>query len=101
MKKFLLWVLFFLIPFLYSVYICAQPKKGKDCSTTCFSSEVVSIEKISDTCNSYELKVSYSGDCTHALSHYTVAVPCGEIENVWNSENWAQEIGTDPTTGLS
>lgn len=101
MRRFLLRVLFFLIPFLYSVYVCAQPKKEKDCSTTCFSSEVVSVEKISDTCTSYELKVSYSGDCAHALSHYTVAIPCGEVENVWNSQNWAHVIGTDPTTGLS
>lgn len=101
MKKLLLWVLFFLLPFFYSIYVCAQPKKERDCSTTCFSSEVVSVRNVSETCSSYELKVSYSGACAHALSHFAVAVPCGKIENVWNSENWAQEIGTDPTSGLS
>jgi len=101
MRKLLLWVLFFLLPFLYSIYVCAQPGKEKDCNTTCFSSEVVSVEKISDTCTSYELNVSFSGDCAHALSHYTVAVPCGNIQGIWNSEGWAQEIGTDPTTGLT
>ena len=101
MRKLLLWFLFFLLPFLYSVYVSAQSKKERDCSTTCFSSQVVSVERISASCSSYELKVSYSGDCAHALSHYTVAVPCGKIEHIWNSENWAQVIGTDPTTGLS
>lgn len=100
MRKLLLWLLFFLLPFLYSVYVCAQPGKQKDCSTTCFSSEVISVEKLSDECARYELKVSYSGDCAHALSHFTVAVPCGAIENIWNSGHWAQEVGTDPTTGL-
>ena len=100
MRKLLLWVLFFLIPFLYSIYVSAQSRKEKDCSTTCFSSEVISIQDISETCKSYELKVSYSGACAHALSHFSVAVPCGTIENIWNSANWSQEIGTDPTTGL-
>lgn len=96
-----MWVLFFLIPFLYSVYVSAQSKKERDCNTTCFSSEVVSVEKVSDTCTAYELKVSFAGDCAHALSHFSVAVPCGKIENIWNSQNWALEIGTDPTTGLA
>lgn len=101
MRKLLLWFLFFLLPFFYSVYVSAQSKKERDCSTTCFSSEVVSVQKISASCTAYELAVSYSGDCAHALSHYTVAVPCGKIENLWNSENWAQVTGTDPTTGLN
>ena len=100
MTKLLLRSLFFLIPFLYSIYVAAQPRQEQDCSTTCFSSEVVSAEKISGTCTAYELRVSYSGSCAHALSHYTVAVPCGTIESVWNSENWAQETGQDPTSGL-
>ncbi len=101
MKKFLLRALFFLIPFLYSIYVSSQPGKERDCSTTCFSTEVVSIEKISTTCTSYEFKVSYSGRCAHALSHFTVQVPCGRIEDLWNSENWKQVFGTDPTTGLT
>ncbi|MGC1240846.1 MAG: T9SS type A sorting domain-containing protein [Chryseosolibacter sp.] len=101
MRKLLLWFLFFLLPFLYSVYLSAQSKKEKDCSTTCFSSDVISVQKISDSCTSYELKVSFSGECAHELSHFTVAVPCGKIQNIRNSGNWAQEIGTDPTTGLS
>lgn len=102
MKKFLLRALLILIPFLYSIYVSSQPQKQKetDCSTTCFSTEVVSANKLSGTCTAYELKVSFSGECAHALSHFSVAVPCGIIQNLWNSENWAQVIGTDPTTGL-
>lgn len=101
MKKLFWRTLFFLIPFLYSIYVCSQPAAKKDCSTTCFSSQVISIEELSATCKIYELKVSYSGDCAHALSHYSVAVPCGIITDISNSENWAYEIGTDPTTGLN
>ena len=99
MKKVLLRALFFLIPFLWSIYVCSQTPKAKDCSTTCFTSEIVSAE-VSGSCTSYELKISYSGVCSHALSHYSVAVPCGKIESLWNSENWKQVIGTDPTTGM-
>lgn len=101
MKKLFWRALFLLVPFLYSIYVCSQPKGKNDCSTTCFSSEVISVEEISATCKIYQLEVSYAGDCAHALSHYSVAVPCGEITNISNSENWAQEIGTDPTTGLN
>lgn len=100
MKRFLLRALFFLIPFLWSIYASSQPKGGKDCSTTCYSSEVVSVEKNSSTCTTYEIKVSYSGACAHELSHFSVAVPCGNISSIWNSMNWKQEIGTDPTTGV-
>lgn len=101
MKKLFWRALFFLIPFFYSIYVSSQPEGKKDCATTCFSSSVISVEEISANCRIYELKVSYSGDCAHALSHYSVAIPCGQITNVFNSENWAQEIGTDPTTRLS
>lgn len=101
MKKLLLRTLFVLIPFLYSIYASAQPKNERDCSTTCFSTKVLSVQKLSETCTSYELKVSYSGNCAHALSHFTVGIPCGKVENLWNSQNWKQVQGTDPTTGLS
>lgn len=101
MKKLLWRTLFILIPFLYSIYASAQPENERDCSTTCFSTEVLSVQKLSETCTFYELKVSYSGNCTHALSHFTVGIPCGKVENLWNSQNWKQVQGTDPTTGLS
>ena len=98
MKKFVWRALFFLVPFLYSIYASSQPEK--DCSATCFSSQVISVEDLSPSCRRYSLKVSYSGQCAHALSHYSVGVPCGDINDIWNSENWKQAVGTDPTTGL-
>ena len=101
MKKFIWRALFFVGPFLYSILASAQPQTKNDCSTTCFSSEVVSVQDISETCKSYEIRVSFTGDCSHALSHYSVAVPCGEVTALSNSENWKQEIGVDPTTGVS
>ena len=99
MKKFFWRILFFLVTFFYSIYGSSQP--AKDCIATCFSTEVVSVEEISPLCRRYELKVSFSGKCDHALSHYSISIPCGEIKDIANSENWKQVIGTDPTTGLS
>ena len=53
----------------------------------CFYTEVVKAELKDNGCIDYQLKVSYNGDCARALSHYTVAVSCGTISNVSNSEN--------------
>lgn len=99
--KFFWRALFFLLPFLYPVYASAQPGHWADCGETCFTSQVMSVEKISATCTTYSVKVSFSGDCAHGLSHFTLAVPCGRIEDLRNSENWEQVIGLDPTTGLT
>src|SRR5690606_24054994 len=38
--------------------------------------------------------------CEHALSHYTVEVPCGTVKDLSNSRGWKQETGKDPTSGL-
>ena len=100
MKRVLLRALFFLIPFLWSIYVSAQPKQT-DCNTTCFSSQVMSVEKLNSSCTAYEIQVSVSGECAHALSHYSVSVPCGKVQDIWNSQNWKQEIGTDPTAGIN
>lgn len=97
----LLRLLFFLVPFLWSIYVCSQPRHTTACGETCFESEVVSVQKISPTCTAYELRVSFTGECAHALSHFTVAVPCGSVEDLWNSEGWKQVVGTDPTTSLT
>ena len=99
--KALLRILFILLPFLWSIVALAQPGQDRDCSSTCFSTEVVSAERISDHCTAFEMRVSWSGDCAHALSHFSVAIPCGEISDLSNSENWNHEIGSDPTTGLT
>src|SRR5690606_30514213 len=73
-----------------------------NCEATCFQSEIIKAEKDEAGCLLYEIKVSYQGTkCTPALSHYTVAIPCGEIKDLSNSQDWKQEFGTDPKTGLS
>ncbi|MFZ6010232.1 MAG: T9SS type A sorting domain-containing protein [Bacteroidota bacterium] len=76
-------------------------KTSPVCEETCFNTEVISAQKISETCTVYEWKVTYSGRCAHALSHFSAAIPCGQIKNLSNSENWKQVLGTDPKTGLT
>ena len=99
------WLILFV--FITTFHVQAQSeKKGKpkgntpDCGGNCFSTEVVKAEVNEEGCVEYELKVSHDGTCRYDLSHFTVAVPCGEISGLTNSRNWKQEIGTDPTTGL-
>jgi hypothetical protein len=70
-------------------------------NTSCFRTEILKTEKISDECTYYQFKVYYEGNCQHALSHYTVAVPCGQIKNLTNTKNWDQEYGYDPKTKLT
>ncbi|MGK7389271.1 MAG: T9SS type A sorting domain-containing protein [Candidatus Cyclobacteriaceae bacterium M2_1C_046] len=86
------------LAFIVSVNAFAE----KDCGESCFSSDIVSVVPTEGGCYEYTLQVSWAGECTAALSHYTVEVPCGEVTALSNSENWAQEINvTDPTTGLT
>jgi hypothetical protein len=74
----------------------------KDCNYNCFNTTITSMKATEDGCYSYTLEVSYSGECTFALSHITVETACGTVTALSNSENWAQEIGlTDPTTGIT
>lgn len=75
---------------------------GGSCGNpSCFQSEIVKSEKISAECTAYQIKVWFEDRCDHALSHYTVAIPCGDITAVSNSENWKQEFGYDPKTQLT
>jgi hypothetical protein len=76
-------------------------KKDKDCGTTCFQTEILKAEKKTSGCVEYELRVSVQGNCAYALSHYSVEIPCGQLLNLSNSQNWKQVIGTDPTTGIA
>ena len=91
-----------LIPYL-ALLIPAAAFAGdkKDCSYNCFQTEITSMDITEAGCYNYTLEISYAGDCTFALSHFTVETACGTVADLKNSENWAQEIGlTDPTTGL-
>jgi hypothetical protein len=78
-----------------------QQSYRSSCQTSCFTTEVVSAAPLGDHCKKYELKVSYDGHCKHALSHYTVAIPCGNVKDLQNSENWKQVFGYDPKTKLT
>jgi len=73
---------------------------NNDCPD-CFSSELISTSETENGCTTYVVEVSNDGNCRHALSHYSVNVPCGEVSNISNSRNWKVEIGKDPTTGLN
>ncbi|MEO7990499.1 MAG: SprB repeat-containing protein [Chryseolinea sp.] len=72
----------------------------QSCINNCFSTEIIKAEK-NGACTNYEFKVSYSGKCDHALSHFTVAIPCGDVKNLSNSKGWKQVYGYDPTTKLT
>jgi len=69
---------------------------------TCFDSEITKSTTIDDLCTDYTIKVFYTDRCQHALSHFTVSIPgCFTISNLKNDLSCAQEIGYDPTTGLT
>lgn len=79
----------------------AQAQLASQCPT-CFTSEVLKAEKNGAQCVNYQIKVSYSGKCDHALSHVTVAVPtCGSVSNVSTDQTCSIAYGLDPTTGLA
>lgn len=84
----------------------AEATKGKkksskpQCDEHGFSSEIIKEEKISETCVQYEVKVSYDGTKNYGLSHYSIAIPCGEVKKASNSNGWKMEFGKDRTTGV-
>ena len=67
----------------------------------CFSSKLLTTTQSDEGCTTYSLEISNDGSCRHALSHYTVDIPCGTVSNISNSEGWKVEVGKDPTTGLN
>ncbi len=70
------------------------------CEGNSYSTSIVSKNEVNDTCVEYEIKVSYDGSRSFGLSHFTVGIPCGEVKNISNSENWKQVFGKDPKTGV-
>ncbi len=74
--------------------------KDENCEE-CFYSEILNVEVNDEGCVKYQVKVSNNGNCAHALSHFTVRVPCGIVTDASNSEGWAMELNSkDPTTNL-
>ena len=88
---------------LFSVSVYAGGGKGgnKSCGENGFSTEVIKAELTDKGCIRYTLEVSHNNKCQYALSHYTVAVSCGKVYNVSNSQGWKIEYGYDKTTKLT
>jgi len=74
--------------------------KGKDCGESCFTSEMLSVNELDTGCLEYTFRVNADGDCAHALSHFSVEVPCGNVSDLSNSMGWKIEYGLDPTSGI-
>lgn len=70
------------------------------CDGNSYSTTIVNKNEVTDTCVEYEIKVSYDGTRSFGLSHFSIGIPCGEVKNISNSENWKQIFGKDPTTSV-
>ncbi len=70
------------------------------CSSDSYSTEVLKEQQLSESCVQYEIKVSYDGTKSFGLSHYSIGIPCGEVKDFSNSENWKMVFGKDRTTGV-
>lgn len=80
---------------------CNTSSKSKSCAENCFQSKIIGL-KDNGNCVTYTMEVSAGENCRYALSHFSVAMPCGKVSNVTNSRGWKVEIGnTDPTTGIT
>lgn len=73
--------------------------KGASCDSDSYSSEIVSREKISESCVKYQVKVSYDGTKTYGLSHYSISIPCGQIKDARNSKKWKMSLEKDRKKG--
>jgi len=59
MKRLFFRTLFFLIPFLYSIYVCSQPVQEKNEGAPCITMDEVSIHIMPETCSSLKTKNSF------------------------------------------
>ncbi|AHM60822.1 gliding motility-like protein [Flammeovirgaceae bacterium 311] len=73
--------------------------KTPACADGCFSTDLISTSN-SGSCTTYTLKVNAGSDCRYDLSHFEVAVPCGQVSSMNNSKGWPMSVGLDPTTGV-
>ncbi len=72
---------------------------SEDCND-CFSSTIQQIGE-EESCVAYKVTVSTDGNCRHELSHFVIAIPCGEITSYSSTSSWPLVLGKDPTTGLT
>ncbi len=83
---------------LLGLYSTSAYSKGLDCDE-CFSTELISYTE-EDNYLTIELEIN-GNNCNHALSHFTVEIPCGTVTDASNSEGWPMEINsTDATTNI-
>ncbi len=74
--------------------------QGEDCAT-CHETQLISISETDAGCITYTLEVTNNGACAHALSHFSVRIPCGIVTEASNSEGWKMELNAkDPATNL-
>lgn len=87
----------------YTLASCNSSSSGggnnENCKD-CFSSRI-SQTSTEETCVSYTVVISTDGNCRYDLSHFVIAIPCGELSHYSDSENWPLVVGYDPTTGLT
>ncbi|HZB11916.1 MAG TPA: SprB repeat-containing protein, partial [Chryseolinea sp.] len=93
-------ILMVLLCLLMAVTASAHKRKKPTCNGDAYSTEIVKETQISESCIKYEIKVSYDGTRAYGLSHYSLAIPCGEVKDLWNSEGWKMVFGKDRTTGV-
>jgi hypothetical protein len=91
-----------LFTILISSTLPSHGQKFENCGESCFRSEIISLEESEAGCLDYEIKVTYEGRCTAALSHYTLDMSCGFFSEASNSAGWPIILNeTDPTSGLT
>ena len=81
------------------VTVYVTDPKFEVCGESCFSTNLLSANT-DGSCSTYTLQVNAGNNCRYDLSHYEVAIPCGTVSNMSNSEGWPMSVGLDPTTGV-
>ncbi|HLZ16836.1 MAG TPA: T9SS type A sorting domain-containing protein, partial [Cyclobacteriaceae bacterium] len=72
---------------------------GNETCGDCFKSSI-SKTGSNELCTSYEVNITTDGNCKYDLSHFVIAIPCGQLSDYSDSGNWPLVVGKDPTTGL-
>jgi len=62
----------------------------------CFKSTIIKTSD-GESCASYKVTISTDGNCRYDLSHFVVAIPCGELSDYSDSGNWPLVIGAIET----
>ncbi len=66
----------------------------------CFTSTIAQTSGDAG-CATYTVNISTDGNCRYDLSHFVIAIPCGEISGYSDTAGCPLVVGKDPTTGLT